>query len=709
MSTALPMDASARQKTKAGELLVRAEQKLRQGSLADAEEISQRAADADPDCAEAFNVLGVIAHQSGRFAQALEHFGRAVALKPGIARYRANLGETCRAAGRLDDAITAGRSAIEINPNLASALSNLGIALFDQAQFKEALVYCDRAIALQGDFAQAHNNRGNVLQALDRPAEAELAYRRAIQLQPDFADAFANLGKCLRKSKRPAEAETALRRALKLKSDPETMGNLALAVQDLNRLDEAAALLRPATASDPHNARLHLHLGDVLLEQLKPDEAAAAVERAMTLDPANYYAVNLAGRIAFARGEVDAALQYYRDALALKPDLADAHNNIGNALKALGRLPEALHAYSKSLSLNPKLAGAYLNIADCKSFGPGDAHLEGMKLLAGSEGLSNNDRIQVHFALGKAYADLKEFRRSFQHLTAGNAAKRSTIAYEEAAIFALFGRIEGIFTSELIAAKTGGGDLSRLPIFVFGMPRSGTTLVEQIIASHPAVHGGGELSTLMDLIQSARRSDGKALPYPEFVPQLDAPALRQLGSHYVSAIVKRAPNKECITDKMPSNFQFAGLIHLALPNAKIIHTVRSPLDTCVSCFSKLFSGEQNHTYDLGEVGRYYRRYERLMAHWRRVLPVGRMLEVRYEDIVADLEGQARRIVAHCDLPWDERCLSFHETSRPVRTASATQVRQPIYRSAIGRWRVYGEQLEPLLNALGTSTQGDNPQ
>jgi sulfotransferase family protein len=200
-----------------------------------------------------------------------------------------------------------------------------------------------------------------------------------------------------------------------------------------------------------------------------------------------------------------------------------------------------------------------------------------------------------------------------------------------------------------------------------------------------------------------RGPDGNTLPYPEFVPSLDPAALRAIGARYV-ALVRELASKagdsgERVTDKMPSNYYFVGLIHLALPNARIIHTIRDPVDTCISCFSKLFTAEQNHTYDLGELGRYYRRYERLMAHWRHVLPEGSILDVRYEDVVADLDGQARRIIDYCGLPWDDRCLAFHQTDRPVRTASATQVRQPIYNSAVGRWKVYEEYLEPLLEEL----------
>jgi hypothetical protein len=231
------------------------------------------------------------------------------------------------------------------------------------------------------------------------------------------------------------------------------------------------------------------------------------------------------------------------------------------------------------------------------------------------------------------------------------------------------------------------------------MPRSGTTLVEQILASHPLVHGAGELEELNQIVLDHRNAAGQTIRYPDFVPELSRSDLTGIGERYLTAVRRRAPEGERMTDKMPSNFFFVGLIHLALPNAKVIHTIRDPLDTCISCFSKLFTHGQHFSYDLGELGRYYKRYERLMAHWRRVLPPGKVLDVRYEDVVADLETQARRILAYCELPWDDRCLSFHETDRPVRTASVTQVRQPIYKSAVGRWREYEEFLGPLLEAL----------
>jgi tetratricopeptide (TPR) repeat protein len=685
----------------AGHMLVLAEQKRRQGFLGDADELYHRALEAEPDNAEVVHMLGITAHQSGKLAEAISYVRRAAALAPHQALYHANLGEMCRLAGRTEEAIAAGRRAIELNPDYPGALSNLGIALFDQGKFEEALANIDRAVALQDDFAQAHSNRGNALQRLKRFAEAEPAYRRALELEPQFSDGWNNLGTCLRELKRSEEAETVYRKALALKPhDPDVLDNLALALKDLERFDEAAETLRRALAIESRSDKIHVHYGAVLIDQHKIDEAGAAAERAIGLNPNNHDAVNLMGRVAFEREDLQGALGHFQRALALKPELADAYNNMGNVLKELGRLDEARQAYVKSIDLDPSAIGVYVNLADSVKFAPGDPYLATMEALAAkTEGLSQTDRVQLDFALGKAYADLKDHKRSFAHLLKGSAAKLATISYDENVAMAFFDRLEAVFTRDLLKRKSGGGDPSARPIFILGMPRSGTTLVEQIIASHPLVHGAGELMFLNEVALEVKGADGNPLGFPEYAPALDAKALRQLGARYLEMVRGRAPDGERVTDKMPSNYYFVGLIRLILPNAKIIHTIRDPVDTCISCFSKLFTAEQNHTYDLGELGRYYRRYERLMAHWRTVLPAGTLLDVEYEKVVADLDGEARRIIAYCGLAWDDRCLSFYQTDRPVRTASATQVRQPIYKSAIGRWRVYEEFLEPLLAAL----------
>jgi Sulfotransferase family len=308
-------------------------------------------------------------------------------------------------------------------------------------------------------------------------------------------------------------------------------------------------------------------------------------------------------------------------------------------------------------------------------------------------------RIHLHFALAKAYEDVDRAECAFQQLLAGNRLKRQQIGYDEAATLAMLDRVQERFTPDLIKAHEGYGEPSRVPVFIVGMPRSGTTLIEQILASHPLMFGAGELRLFDEIRTGILNVLPQSAALPEMVANMTGEQVRTVGARYLAALQQFAPDAARITDKMPSNFLFAGLIHLALPNAIIIHAVRDPIDTCVSCFAKHFVKGHPYTYDLAELGRYYRHYQALMAHWHRVLPAGRILDVRYEDVVADLEGAARRIVDHCGLAWDPDCLAFHQTERPVRTASATQVRQPIYCNSVGRWRRYAALLPPLLAEL----------
>jgi tetratricopeptide (TPR) repeat protein len=679
------------------------------GRLVDAEKIYNQILAMQPDHFESLHLLGLISHQRGNHAEAVKQIDFALKNNPNDIFALNNRGIALKELKRFEEALASYDRALELGSDQAEVLSNRGLALHELKRFEEALASYDRALTLRPDYAEVLSNRGLTLHELKRLEEALASYDRALTLRPDYAEALSNRGNTLRDLNRFEEALASYDRALALRPDyAEVLSNRGLTLHELKRFEDALTSYDRALALRSDYAEALRSRGLTLHELKRFEEALASYDRALTLRPDYAEALSNRGNTLQEMKQFEEARASYDRALALKPDLADAHNGSGNVLKILGELQEAQKACLEALRLNPNIAGVYCNLADLKTFRSGDPHLAAMESLAARKGLSQVERVQLDFALGKAYADLKDYRRSFKHLLAGNVGKRATIEYDETSALALFDRIEAVFTRELIAVKSGSGDPSAMPIFVLGMPRSGTTLVEQIIASHPMVHGAGELQTLSDVIPTARGRDGTVIPFPEFVPALDPSALRQIGGRYVAAVRELIPKEkaaqaERVTDKMPSNYYLVGLIHLALPNAKIIHTLRDPVDTCISCFSKLFAREQNHTYNLGELGRYYKRYDQLMKHWRRVLPQGRILDVRYEDVVADLGGQARRIISYCGLPWDDRCLSFHKTNRPVQTASVTQVRQPIYNSAVGRWRRYEEHLGPLLSALGIVT------
>jgi tetratricopeptide (TPR) repeat protein len=394
------------------------------------------------------------------------------------------------------------------------------------------------------------------------------------------------------------------------------------------------------------------------------------------------------------------ALACYRRAIELHPDYAFAYTNLGVTLHQLGREEEAKTAFEKAVALAPEVIEFHYNMADSKRFAADDPQLAQLERLAESQkARPAEDQIKLHFVLAKAYDDLGQHRRAFEQLSQGNALMRRQVAYDEAGSQRFFERVRSVFTAELLAAKACLGHPSAAPVFIVGMPRSGTTLVEQILAAHPRVFAAGELNNLSNAVAALRAPDGRAIAYPELAQSIDRMQLFELGAAYLAGLPAPLPLPDRITDKMPGNFTMIGLIRMALPNAHIIHVRRDPLDTCFSIYSKLFVAGQAYSYDLGELGRYYRDYQRLMAHWNAVLPPGAMLEVRYEDLVGDFESQARRLVEHCGLEWDQRCLAFHEAVRPIRTASFTQVRQPIYTSSIGRSRPYREMLGPLVKAL----------
>lgn len=620
--------------------------------------------------------------QAGRVGEAAERCEEILRSRPLNDGARQLLGVIRVRQGRLDEGIGLLTAVTDSRRPDPEAHNNLGMSLQAAGRHAEAAAEYEKALKLRPGYAVALNNIGNALDNLGRRAEAIGRYREALAVEPRYAAACNNLGAALMKDNRLEEALPELRRALKLRPDfAEARLNLGETLNLLKRQEEAAAAFRQALARQPDRAEAHIGLG----------RALQALDRHRE------------------------AVEHFRAAVRLNPRLAVSHAALGLALQELGDARAAADCFETAVKLEPRRPAYYLNLGNAKRFAPGDASVAAMLALADdSASLSTEEQSTLHFALGKAFTDFGDEPRAFDHFTRGNALHRSLLSLNEARRLSLLRRIEEVFPPDLVPRGRTERDPDPAPVFIIGMPRSGSTLIEQILAAHPLVFAAGELEAFRDAMQTAKVAGRKAV-FPDDVSALSEADLAGIARVYLARLADCArrglddagtPKRRIlrIADKMPANFRYAGLIRMALPQARIIHVVRDPIDTCLSCFATRFE-TQPFTFDLGELGRYYGAYSRLMRHWRDALPEDSMLEVRYEAVVDDLEGQARRIVAFCGLEWDEACLRFQDAARPVKTASSVQVRQPLYRSSVGRWRPSYEVLRPLLEGLGTGEAG----
>jgi tetratricopeptide (TPR) repeat protein len=614
-------------------------------------------------------------YNAGRYAEVESRARRLLDLYPDFGFGWKLLGSALQIQGQ--NALPAFQKAVELLPREADAHYNLGVALKGLGLLEDAAASYRRALKIKHDYVEAHNNLGNVLKDLGQLDEAVDCYHRALKFKPDFAEAHLNLGNIFKDTGQLENALACYRQAVGLRPDyAEAYNNMGMVQRELERFDDAMASFRRALEIKPDYAEAHNNLGVVLSETEQQDAAVECYRRALEIDPECIEAMISTGKLCLQNGDFAEAEKHCQKALGIKADNMDARLLLAKA--------------RKTTAGDDNLAA-----------------LLGMEKAAqlSKSPMPHDEAVSLHFALGNCFDDLGNHDQAFRHYLQGCKLKRATLKYEAAQMTQYFDGIMRVFDRDTLARLRGSGDPSSVPIFVLGMPRSGTTLTEQIIASHPAVHGAGELPDLMAIAQ--RDIAGTGVRFPDNIPALDQPTLGAWAAEYVAGLRRRAPDAIHVTDKMPANFMAIGLIHLMLPNAKIIHVNRNPVDTCLSCFTMLFSHGHAYSYDLAELGRYYADYARLMAHWRQVLPEGAFLEVRYEDLVTDNEAQTRRLIAYCGLEWNDACLKSHETKRSVRTASVTQVRQPIYTSSVERWRKYETYLRPLLDELGdlVGTQG----
>jgi len=660
-------------------------------------------------------------------ATALEHAERLLERDPVLARQQAEaileavprhaattvvLAAAHRLSGDPTQALAVVAPLARALPTMVSAQIELGLTLADLGRTAEAVAAFQRAVAQEPRAVEAWRGLAEGLDLLGDKAGSEKALAqqlRASTRDPALIEAAAALI-----DNRLGVAEQLLRDHLAdHPADIAALRMLAETGARLGRYEDAERLLTHCLEIAPGFAAARHNLATMLYRQNKSAEAKAQIERLTDRDPRHPGYANLRAAILSRLGEYDTAIGIYETMLAEFPNQPKGWMSYGHALKTVGRQADCVAAYRKALDLAPGLGEAWWSLANLKTVKFDDADRAAMAVGLEQSGLSDDDRLHLHYALGKALEDAKLYAASFDHYAKGAAIRRAQVDYDPEENHADVARSRAVFTPALLAATAGQGCSAPDPIFVVGLPRSGSTLIEQILASHSQVEGTMELP---DLIVMARRLGGKAnrredSTYPEMLADLSPDALRELGEEYLDRTrVQRKTDRPFFIDKMPNNFAHTGLIHLILPNAKIIDARRHPLGCCFSGFKQHFARGQAFSYDLADIGRYYADYVALMDHFDTVLP-GRVHRVIYEAMIEDPEGQIRALLDHCGLPFEAACLSFHENDRAVRTASSEQVRRPIFKDAVEHWQNFESNLGPLKQALGEclATYPDAPR
>ena len=602
---------------------------------------------------------------------------------------QALLGALLVKRNRLDEADALLRQVIAEAPSFAKPHEDLGHLLVQQGHADDAVPLLERATHLDPTLESAWFTLGKALAMQGRGADADQAFERCFALSPERR--LMALAAEHHKEGRLKEAEQLYRRVLRQRPrNVDAMRLLASIALKAGRADEAEQLLERAISVAPDFVAALLDLGLLRKEQDRFAEALECFDRAIALEPNDPKAHFQRGATLAPAALTHEAIEAYQKCLALRPTHVGALLGLGHLLKAVGRYDEAVASYDACIRQRPDLGETYWSLANLKTYRFSDETVAEMERRARGSGLTVQSEVNFLFALGKAYEDRSEFDHAWAYYQEGNSKQRAAVSYDPVQTESMNDRLVRVFDRDFLQSRRGVGLADPAPIFILGLPRSGSTLLEQILASHSQVEGTSELPYLSRVAGWLNRNRVDGINYPEAVRELGAENFRSLGKDYLQlARMHRRSGAPRFIDKMPNNFPHVGLLALILPEAKIIDARRHPLDACLSCYRQLFAKGQNFTYDLTEIGEYYLQYQRLMDHWADVLP-GRVLTVQYEEVVADFPNQVRRLLEFCGLPWEDACLRFYESDRPVRTPSSEQVRQPIYDRSVGHWRNYAQ-------------------
>jgi tetratricopeptide (TPR) repeat protein len=642
----------------------RAHAALRAGQAATAERMLRALEAQFPGEVNCQWLLGVALLDQEKVAESVASLESVLARVPEFASARVDLARAYRRAGRAAQAREEVRRVLQQEPLHHRAWLAYGDALVELGQYDDARIAFERARL--ADPERTRIEQATAALVADDRRKAEALFRDILQRDPSHPAALCGLAALSLIADRPQDAERLLRHALKQSAYlPLAYRGLAPALIALGRLEEADAATRHLRRIEPESPQSWVTTAGVATRLMRQEDALEAYERAARL----------------------------------KPEEVRLRTSMGHAQKTLGRRADSEASYKAALQIDPGLAEAWWSLADLKNYRFSDGEVTSLERLLVNDPRDNSNEAQLHFTLGKAFEQRQQYAQAFAAYARGNALRHLSEPFDIESFAHRSARIRAFFDAAFVAARAGSGAPSPAPIFIVGLPRSGSTLIEQILASHSRVEGTMELPNILNIVGQfddlAPARDG----YPETLARVPRAQLSALGERYLLETAPLRHGRERFTDKLPNNFSHVGLIHAMLPHATIIDARRHPMDACFSTFKQYFAEGQTFSYDLEVLGRYYRCYLELMDHWDAVLP-GKVLRVQYEQLVRDPEANIRRLLEHCGLAFEPACLSFHETQRSVRTASAEQVRQPLYTSGVGHWRHFARELEPLRRALG---------
>ncbi len=642
-------------------------------------------------------------------------------------------------ARRFQDALDAALKLLESAAGNRDALYLVAVAQRYLGRIADALRTLETLEGFHADFGRLHQERGHCYRLVGETASAIECYRRAVAANGSLAASWRALAELCRATGQAAEAEAAAGEVLRLAQLPPPVvaaagmiaeGDLQRAEQLLRKflrvhvehveamrllaqigvklevLDDAEFLLESALQFAPEHRAARYEYALVLAQRHKHAGALAEAEKLLALEPRNRAFRIIQANALVGLGRQEPALRIFRDLLADSTQAADLYLSIGHAEKTLGHQAQAIEAYRQAAAVRPDFGDAYWSLANLKTYRFDEDVIERMRLLEAGDSIPPADRFHLCFALGKALEDHGRYEQSFRYYARGNALKKVECGYAADVLERSLRLQIRVCSGEFLRTRAGLGCPDPAPIFVVGLPRSGSTLIEQILASHSQVDGTAELPEIPQIVQLLAGREVKDAPprYPSVLRELPPERLRELGEKYIADTRVYRSGAAYFIDKMPNNFRHLGLIRLILPNAKIIDARRDAMACCFSNFKQLFASGQEFTYGIEDIARYYRLYVELMEHWDAVLP-GRVLRVRHEELIEDLEGGVRRLLDYCGLDFEPACLEYYKTERGIRTASSEQVRRPINRDGVDQWRHYEPWLAPLREALGSLAAG----